>query len=234
MDVHKLTKREVNWMHQHLAREILDNYEFLWVLEGCMNNAASSVWAIGEFPWSAGYVICHRQCHWLRLNNEKFMEPLLDCLPKEPILKFYVDNRVTLEMLTRWYPGGMFSESTLFVRRNSQSWRKRFDLDLIQEEESTLGRRMLFGNQLGPVATITAKAVVKPYVEISEWTLHCEENRWFWLEQAIGLTTGIFMAKGKPMVIRVNQDPLKESLGVLGYREFSPLYYYMAIKDQQI
>jgi len=124
----RLSRAQIRELHNRLTEAPLDNYELLWVLESCLETSASAVYGLGSFPWTAGLLAVHRQCIWLRLENEMLLETLLAQLPEPDFYRFYTTSPQTLDMLQRWFPGGILTQSCLCVRNLTRTWKKRFEV----------------------------------------------------------------------------------------------------------
>lgn len=232
MQAEKLTKAQIRELHQCLTEAPLENYELLWVLESCLETPASAVYGMGSFPWLAGLMAVHRQCIWIRLENEMLLEALLAQLPEFDLCRFYTANPHTLDMLQRWFPGGVLTQSALCVRNLTRTWKKRFEVSLnFAPDPNTLGGwdYEALGPDGGMLATCSSQQVVSPWQEIIKWNQVKEER--YWTEQAWGAVTSHLLAQGSPVVARADREELLAILEPLGYREFSKLYYYVAARE---
>jgi len=212
----------------------LDNYELLWVLESCLETPASAVYGLGPQPWSAGLLITHRQCIWLRVENEMLLSALLDLLPELDMYRFYTSNTETLEMLKRWFPQGQVSQSQLCVRNLTKTWRRRFDVTVqVNSDPSTVGGQAfsVTAQDGRLVATCASQQVVLPWQEIIQWKLLEGQDLVYWTEQVFGVITAAVLSEGCPVVVRIEDSTLFGILEPLGYREFSQLYYYVAARE---
>lgn len=230
MQAIKLSKNQIRELHSHLAQDALINYELMWVLESCFETPASTVYGLGSFPWSAGILITHRQCFWLWLKNERFLETLLSPLPKQDMYRFYTSEHETLDMLQRWFPHGQLSQSKLCVRNLTKSWRKRFDISIeVSENPATLGGQSFTGTDKDGrlIASAFSQQAVLPWHEIFDWEIHFQQDISYWTEQFFGAITSALLDEGFPVIVRV-QDNVLNLLEPLGYRQFCELYYYVA------
>jgi len=230
----KLNKAQIRDLHRFLGREPLENYELLWVLESCLETPASAVYGLGVVPWSAGLMIVHRNCVWLRLDNEMLLTALLVQLPEQDIYRFYTTSASTLDMLQRWFPQGQQTESRLYVRNLTKTWRKRFDVEVnIEPDPATLGGQIctfMAGGE--PVATCAIQEVVLPWKEVVQWVMAKDQDLLYWIEQVFGALTSILLGQGSPVVVRTDSEAVLGILEDLGYREFSKLYYYVAAREE--
>lgn len=234
MQMVKLSKQQVKELHSHLAEAPLENYEFLWVLDSCLETFSSTVYGLGAHPWSAGLFILHRQCIWLRLENELFLETMLAALPEMEVFRFYSTKSDTIEMMKRWFPNGQLAQSRLCVRNLTKTWRKRFDVSLqVNPDPSTTGGQTftVFASDQGLIASCSSQQAVPPWHEIMNWSLEAGQDIAYWTEQAFGAVTAELLAEGNPIIVRVDDDELYGILESLGYREFSNLYYYVASSE---
>lgn len=228
MQAEKLSRAQIRELHQCLMEAPLDNYELLWVLESCIETPASAVYGLGSFPWTAGLLAVHRQCIWLRLENEMLLETLLAQLPELDLCRFYTASPHTLDMLQRWFPGGALTQSSLCVRNLTRTWKKRFEVSVSSAPNpNTLGGwdYEVRDSEGGLVAACSSQQVVSPWQEIIQWVPVKEES--YWTEQAWGAVTNLLLAQESPVVVRADRK-LLAILEPLGYREFSQLYYYVA------
>lgn len=230
----KLAKAQVRDLMDRLAKEPLENYELLWVLESCLETPASSVHALGVQLGSAGIIVIHRDCVWLRLDNEMHLSALLEPLPEQDYYRFYTSNASTLDMLQRWFPQGQLSQSRLCVRNLTKTWRKRFAVEIqVEADPETPGAQIYvaWDAEGGLVAQCRVEEVVQPWHEVVQWQVTREQDVNYWTEQVFGAATAALLAKGSPVVVRVAEDELYSSLETLDYREFKQLYYYVAVKE---
>lgn len=234
MEAVKLTKVQIRDLLAILGEEPLENYEFLWVLESCLETPSSSVYGLGTMPWPAGLMITHRDCVWLRVDNEMLLTALLTPLPEQDFYRFYTTSATTLDMLQRWFPQGQCSQSRLCVRNLTKTWRKRFAVSTYVELDiSAFGREtyiVVDGND-NLVADCTVEEVVQPWHEILQWSLVGEQDLNHWTEQVFGAITATLLAEGSPIVVRSDNDDFFTILQGLGYREFNQLYYYVAARS---
>lgn len=235
MAISKLSRAEVGDLRHYLAEQRLQNYELLWVLEGCQNSPGSTVAGVGSFPWPAGIILFHRGCFWLRLENEIFMDQLLDCLPRQEVYRVYTTEPSSLDILKRWLPGGELRQSALCVRNVTRSWRKRFSLTPEPIANDNAGEPgveyHLFDSSHRLVATVKVQTLVAPYQEITDWKFFTESQHSFWLEEIFGAMVNLYMSQQLPLVVRLGEDSLMELVEPLGFREFSPLYYYIGLEE---
>jgi len=228
----RLSRAQIRELHDRLTEAPLDNYELLWVLESCLETPASAVYGLGSFPWTAGLLAVHRQCIWLRLENEMLLETLLAQLPEPDFYRFYSTSPHTLDMLQRWFPGGILTQSCLCVRNLTRTWKKRFEVSVNSAPDpNTVGGwdYEVLDSDGGLVAACSSQQVVPPWQEIIKWAPVKEES--FWTEQAWGAVTAVLLARGSPVVVRADSEDLFVALEPLGYREFSKLYYYVAARE---
>ncbi len=229
-----MARAQVRDLMEQLAMTPLENYELLWVLESCLETPASSIYGLGVQPGSAGIMIIHRDCVWLRLDNEMLMTALLAPLPEQDFYRFYTSNAATLDMLRRWFPQGQLSQSRLCVRNLTKTWRKRFAVEIqVEPDPETVGGQIYAAwNAEGSlVAQCRVEEVVQPWHEVVQWQLTREQDINYWLEQVFGEVTATLLSQGCPVVVRVEEDEFFSILEPLGYREFSQLYYYVAVKE---
>ena len=232
MQAEKLSRAQIRELHACLAEAPLEHYELLWVLESCLETLASAVYGLGSFPWLTGLMVVHRQCIWLRLENEMLLETLLAQLPEQDIYRFYTTSPQTLNMLQRWFPGGILTQSRLCARNLTKSWKKRFEVNVRSAPDpETLGGwdyEILDSN--GNLAAVcSSQQVVPPWQEIIKWAPVKDER--YWIEQAWGAVTAFLLAEGNPVAVRVDSEDLFAVLDPLGYREFSKLFYYVAGRE---
>ncbi|HPZ21823.1 MAG: hypothetical protein ACOX21_01075 [Bacillota bacterium] len=232
MQAEKLSHGQIRELIQHFSAEPLENYELMWVLESCLETPSSSVYGLGAFPWAGGLVAIHRQCIWLRLDNEMHLETLLAPLPDLDLCRFYTAGLHTLDMLQRWFPGGVVTQSSLCVRNLTSTWKKRFEVTVSSNPDPhTLGGwdYEVYDADGVLAATCSSQQVVSPWQEIIEWVGYRLEN--YWVEQAYGAVTAELLGRGSPVVIRADTEELSALLAPLGYREFGKLYYYVAPRE---
>lgn len=231
MEAEKLNRKQIRDLLESLADAPLKNYELIWVLEACLETPMSNVIGLGPFPWRAGLLISHRQCYWLKLDNEVFLEGLLSHLPNIELYRFFTTDAATLAMLSRWLPGGVASQSALMVRNNTQTWKKRFQVSLrvVPDSNTFAGFEYEITNPSGElVAVCSSQQVVPPWQEIIKWVPLLNED--YWLGQALGSVTALLLAQGYPVVMRVDRGTLGTLMEPLGYREFACIYYYITAR----
>jgi len=228
----KLSRAQIRELHAHLTEAPLENYELLWVLESCLETPASAVYGLGSFPWPAGLMAVHRQCIWLSLENEMLLEMLLAQLQEQDIYRFYTTSPPTLNMLQRWFPGGILAQSSLCARNITKNWKKRFEVFVrsAPDPDTLEGWDYeILGSNGNLAGVCSSQQVVPPWQEIIKWAPVKEED--YWTEQAWGAVTAFLLAEGNPVVVRVDSEALFAVLEPLGYREFSKLYYYVAARE---
>lgn len=231
----KLSREEIGELRAFLAREPLENYEWLWVLESCLETPSSAVYSLGAGPWSAGLLILHRQCVWLRVENEMLLEDLLAPLPGAEVYRFYTTSPATVDMLERWFPHGQLSRSQLCVRKLTSSWRKRFPVEVSFASHSgpAQGELVMVQNGGGEIiAGFKVEQAVAPWYEVVEWNLAVSQDVAYWRQQAFGAVTAALLNRGNPVVVRAEDRELYNDLEGLGYREFCQLYYYVAAGNE--
>jgi hypothetical protein len=234
MQAVKLARGQIRELQSHLSETPLENYELLWVLESCLDTPAGAVFGLGTEPWSAGLMIIQRQCIWLRLENEILLESLLAELPEWDLYRFYTASANTADMLSRWFPRGQLSQSWLWVRNLTKTWRKRFpvSVQVNPDPDASGGRIFAVSDQDGrAIAFCTSQQVVAPWQEVIQWSLQAEKDLVYWTEQAFGAVTAALLEDGSPVVVRVEDEELTGVLEPLGYREFSQLFYYVAARE---
>lgn len=229
MQAEKLSREQIRELRGSLEENALANYELLWVLESCLETGPSAVYGLGAFPGAAGFISIHRNCAWLSLRNEMLLEPLLAQLPELDFHRFFTTSAATLAMLERWLPGGVLTQSSLWVRDLTRAWKKRFfvTVDSVRDP-NTLGgwRHTVVSREGDRIAELSSQLVVPPWQEITEWTPLTNES--YWLEQALGAVTAFLLATGSPVVFRAVGEENMEILAGLGYREFSKIFFYVA------
>ncbi|MTI96864.1 MAG: hypothetical protein FH749_15550 [Firmicutes bacterium] len=233
MDVSKLDNEQIHKLQTVLAADSLANYELLWVLEGCLANAASQVYGLGDPVRPAGILVIHRQCLWLRVQEERWLEPLLEKLPREPIYRFYTTEEAMLDMLMRWFPQGEYSQSSLMVRNVSKSWRKRFDVRVERVDSGPDMAGYLFNIYADSslIAAVSGQSHVAPYLELVSWKVYEQDSYYQLLEPVFGALTSHCLETEQPVVVRSGDANLLTVLESLGYKSFSPLYYYVAAAE---
>lgn len=236
MEISKLTRKEMGDLRQYLAEQTLQNYELLWVLEGCQDSPGSTVAGVGSFPWPAGMMLHHRDCFWLRLENEIFMEQLLGSFPRQEVYRVYTTEPNSLDILKRWLPGGEVRQSALCVRNVTRSWRKRFSLSpepIAHDNADEPGEEYnLFDASRRLVASVKVQTLVAPYQEITDWEILIESQHSYWLEEVFGAMVNWYMGRQLPLVVRLREESVEQLLEPLGFREFSPLYYYIGLVER--
>lgn len=234
MEATKLTRAQVRDLIDTLGQEPLENYELLWVLESCLETPASAVYGLGSRPGSAGIMVLHRDCVWLRLDNEMLFSSLLAPLPEQDFYRFYTTSPATLDMLQRWFPQGQLSQSRLCARNLTKTWRKRFAVEVqIEPDESAPGGDIyLVQDSAGAVvATCRVEEVVRPWREVVKWQLNPDQDIFYWTEQVLGAVTAALLAQDSPVVVRAEAENVFEILEALGFREFNQLFYYVAAQE---
>lgn len=232
MQAEKLNQGQIRELIQHFASEPLENYELMWVLESCLETPSSAVYGLGFFPWTGGLVAIHRQCTWLRLENEMHLETLFEPLPALDLCRFYTTSLHTLDMLQRWFPGGVVTQSSLCVRNLTRTWKKRFEVSVSAiPDPNTLGGwdYEIHDGDGVLVATCSSQQVVSPWQEVIEWIGVKVEN--YWMEQAYGAVTAMLLGRGSPVVVRADTEEMLALLEPIGFREFGKLYYYVAPRE---
>jgi hypothetical protein len=226
-----LARAQVRDLIQHLAQEPLQNYELLWVLESCLETPASTVYGLGSRPGSAGIMVLHRDCVWLRLDNELLLSSFLAPLPEQDYYRFYTTNPVTLDMLQRWFPQGQLSQSRLCARNLTKTWRRRFVVEVqVEPDRNAPGGEIYLvqDKEGGLAANCRVEEVVRPWHELVQWQLVPDQDIFYWTEQVLGAVTAALLAQGKPAVVRAEDENVFAILDALGYREFNQLFYYVA------
>ena len=234
MNIGRLTKTEVSRLRDNLARQPLDNYELLWVLDGCLDSPGGAVVGVGSYPWPAGILIRQRDCFWLRLHNETFLEQMLSAFPRPDVYRIYTTDNQSLEILQRWLPGGDTRHSVLAVRNLTKTWRKRFEVSprkLPPVNGADQCRYVLETDQGVKIASVIVRNLVEDFREITEHQFHVEGQHSYWLEEVAGAMVNHFMDTGQPVTMRLADENMLHLLEPLGFRQFSPLYYYVGMME---
>lgn len=235
MNISKLTRSEIEDLRLSLVEQPLHNYELLWVLDACLESPGSMVAGVGRYPWPAGLMIRHRECFWLRLANEMFMEDLLGCFPRQDVYRVYTTDHQSLDMLKRWLPGGESRQSSLCVRNATKSWRRRFsvspELAGGENADDPGTEYRLYTTSRQVIASVTVRSLVEPFQEITHWEIYADSQYSYWLEEVFGAMVNHFLSQKLPVVARLGEDSLVQLLEPLGFREFSPLYFYIGLAE---
>ena len=234
MEIGRLSKADVGRLRDALAGQPLDNYELLWVLDGCLTSPGGSVVGVGSFPWPAGILVRQRDCFWLRLHNETFFEELFKAFPRPDVYRIYTTDDHSLEMVQRWLPGGDTRHSVLAVRNVTKTWRKRFEVTprkLSPINGADQYRYVLETDNGKKIASVTVCNLVEDFQEISEHKFHVEGQHSYWWEEVAGAMVSHFMEKEQPVVMRLADEAMLHLLEPLGFRQFSPLHYYVGMME---
>ncbi len=234
MKISRLSKAEISRLRAILGRQPLENYELLWVLDGCLDSPGGTVVGAGSCPWPAGILVRQRDCFWLRLNNELLLKDMLGAFPRPDVYRIYTTDNESLEMLQRWLPDGDTRQSVLAVRNVTKTWRKRFEVSPRQVPPLNgvdQHRYILETEQGQKIASLTVRNLVENFQEITDHEFHVEGQHSYWLEEVAGAMVNHFMTLEQPVTMRLADENLLQLLEPLGFRQFSPLYYYVGIME---